>query len=73
MNVSLGDSMPPNGPDHQMVFYSMIGAPRFIFAPIPWRLGTTPLYAESHARVATTSASTPVRNVGCMTGANFGL
>jgi hypothetical protein len=30
-------------------------------------------YAESHARVAMMSVSTPVRNVGWMIGANFGL
>ena len=30
-------------------------------------------YGESHTRVATTNASTPVRKVGWMTGANFGL
>ena len=30
-------------------------------------------YTDSHALVATTSVSTPVRNVGWMTGANFGL
>jgi hypothetical protein len=30
-------------------------------------------YADSHDRVATTSVSTPVRKVGWMTGANFGL
>jgi hypothetical protein len=30
-------------------------------------------YGDSHARVATTSASTPVLNVGWRTGANFGL
>jgi hypothetical protein len=33
----------------------------------------TSSYADSHARVPTTSASTPVRNVGWITGANFGL
>jgi hypothetical protein len=32
-----------------------------------------PFYADSQARVAITSVSTPVCKVGWMTGANFGL